>query len=169
MLRFVAGPDGTVVPDLAGRLPGRGIWLSARRDMVNTAAAKNLFAKVARRKLAAPPDLGNLVERLLAGRCVELLGLARRAGQAIVGFEKVKAEIKSRQGAVLLAASDGAADGRNKIKALGSALPLIEVLSAEELGAAFGREHAVHVLLLPGKLAENIRVEAARLAGFRQR
>lgn len=168
MLRFVAGPDGNVVPDLAARLPGRGIWLSARRDMVNTAVAKNLFSKAARRKLTAPADLGDLIERLLARRCVELLGLARRAGQAIVGFEKVKAELKSKRGAVLLAASDGAADGRDKIRALAPALPLIEVFSAAELGAAFGRDHSVHVLLLPGKLAESVRIEAARLSGFRQ-
>ena len=106
--------------------------------MVNTAAAKNLFSKAARRKLVVPPDLGDLIERLLARRCIELLGLARRAGQAIVGFEKVKAELKSRRGALLLAANDGAADGREKIKALAPALPLIELLRIDELGAAFG-------------------------------
>lgn len=166
-MRFVAGPDGTVVPDLACRLPGRGIWLSAQRDMVNTAGAKNLFSKAARRKLVVPPDLGDLIERLLARRCIELLGLARRAGQAIVGFEKVKAELKSRRGALLLAANDGAADGREKIKALAPALPLIELLRIDELGAAFGRSQAVHVLLLPGRLAEGLRIEAARLSGFR--
>lgn len=167
MIRFVAGPDGEVVPDLVGKLPGRGFWLSARRDMVNTAAAKNLFSKAARRKLVAPPDLADRIEHLLARRCLELLGLARRAGQAIVGFEKVKAELKSRRGAVLLAAADGAADGRDKIRALAPALPLIEWLRSDELGAAFGRDHAVHVLLLPGRLAEGLRIEAARLSGFR--
>lgn len=168
MIRFVAGPEGNVVPDLAGNLPGRGIWLSAQRDMVNTAATKNLFSKAARRKLVAPPDLGDLIERLLTRRCIELLGLARRAGQAIVGFEKVKAELKAKRGAVLLAASDGAADGRDKIRALAPTLPLIDQLGADELGSVFGRDHAVHVLLLPGRLAETLRIEATRLAGFRQ-
>ncbi|OIR09179.1 hypothetical protein GALL_87860 [mine drainage metagenome] len=183
MIRFVAGPEGDAVPDLAARLPGRGFWLSASRDMVNTASAKNLFSKAARRKLSAPPDLADRIEALLARRCGELLGLARRAGQAIVGFEKVKSELKARRaaaslsGVVLLAASDGAADGRAKIRALvgetgdgsqaGSGPALIEALTAEELGAAFGRDHAVHVLLLPGRLAEAVRSEAARLSGFR--
>jgi predicted RNA-binding protein YlxR (DUF448 family) len=167
MIRFVAGPNGEVVPDLAGKLPGRGFWLSAQRDMVNTAAAKSLFSKAARRKLAAPPDLADRIEHLLARRCTELLGLARRAGQAIVGFEKVKAELKSRRGAVLLAAADGAADGRDKIRALAPALPLIALLRSDELGAAFGRSQAVHVLLQPGRLAEGLRIEAARLSGFR--
>jgi len=174
MIRFVVSPDGEVVPDLAGKLPGRGIWISAERAAVGLVLAKNQFSKAARRKVTVPADMADRLEHLLTRRCQELLGLARRAGQAIVGFEKVKAELKSakaKPGAVLLAASDGAADGRDKIKALikatQAAVPLVEVLTAEELGTAFGRDHAVHVLLLPGRLAEGLRIEALRLSGFR--
>ena len=167
LIRFVVSPDGSVVPDLESRLPGRGIWLSASRDMVNTATAKNLFSKAARRKIVAPPDLADIIERLLSRRCLDILGLARRAGQAIVGYEKVRAELKSGRGAVLIAASDGSADGRDKIRALAPKLPLVVVLRADELGAIFGRDHAVHVLLSRGKLADRLLVDATRLAGFR--
>ena len=45
LIRFVLAPDGRVVPDLARKLPGRGLWLSARRDIVDRACAGNLFAK----------------------------------------------------------------------------------------------------------------------------
>jgi len=144
MLRFVIGPDGTVVPDLAHKLPGRGIWLSADRDMVNTATKKNLFSKAARRKVTVPADLGDRVEFLLLRHCLELIGLARRAGQAMMGY-----------------------DGRGKVRALAPNLPLVDVLTGDELGAAFGRDHAVHVILTRGRLAEALRVEAGRLAGFR--
>lgn len=168
MIRFVVAPDGMVTPDLERRLPGRGIWLSAQRDMVNTAMAKKLFAKAARRKVTVPGDLADRIEGLLAQRCQNLLGLARRAGQAIVGFEKVRAGLKDGQGAVLIAACDGAADGRDKIRALAPALPLVEVLRSDELGAAVGRDHAVHVLLTAGRLAEQLVLESGRLAGFRK-
>ncbi len=167
MIRFVVGPDGQVVPDLEACLPGRGLWLSAERDMVNTAVAKSLFAKAFRRKVSTPPDLAEVLEGLLLRRCIERIGLARRAGQAIVGYEKVRGELKGRRGAVLLAAADGAADGREKVRALAPHLPLVTVLRAEELGAAFGRSHAVHAVLSSGRLAEGVKIDACRLAGMR--
>ncbi len=167
MIRCVIGPDGVVVPDIEARLPGRGLWLSARRDVVNTASAKNLFTKVARRRVGVPADLADRIERLLAKRCLEVMGLARRAGQAVVGFEKVRGELKAGRGALLVAAADGAADGRDKIRALAPSLPLVTVLRSDELGAAFGRDHAVHALMAPGRLAERLLADAGRLAGFR--
>jgi predicted RNA-binding protein YlxR (DUF448 family) len=166
MIRFVVGPDHGLVPDLEGRLPGRGMWLSARRDVVNTAVAKANFAKAARRKLEVPADLADRLETLLRRRCLDLVGLARRAGQAVSGFDEVRAELKSGRGAVLLAASDGAEDGVSKIGALAPHLPVVRVLSASELGAAFGRDHTVHGVLQRGRLASLLLTESARLAGI---
>jgi len=167
MVRFVVGPDGCVVPDVEERLPGRGLWLSAVRNVVNTATAKDLFAKAARRRVTVPPALADRIEALLLRRCLDLVGLARRAGQAVVGFEKVRGELKAGRGALLLAAADGAADGREKIRALAPEMALAAVLKSGELGAAFGRDHAVHALVAPGRLAERLMVETRRLAGFR--
>ena len=167
MIRFVVGPDNQIVPDIEGRLPGRGLWLSAGRDMVNTALVKRLFAKAARRKVDVPPDLADRIEALLLRRCLDLIGLARRAGQGVMGFDKVRGELKAGRGAVLLAAADGAADGRDKVRALAPNLPLVTVLRGAELGGAFGRDHAVHALLARGRLADRLLVESRRLAGFR--
>ena len=107
MFRFVIGPDGKVVPDLVERLPGRGLWLSAERDMVNTACAKGLFAKAARRMVKVPADLEEALEGLMVRRCLDLIGLARRAGDVVQGFEKARARFRSGKGGVLLQASDG--------------------------------------------------------------
>lgn len=166
MIRFVVGPDQTPVPDLEGRLPGRGMWLSAKRDVVNTAVAKGVFSKAARRKLEVPADLCDRLESLLRRRCLDILGLARRAGQVVSGYDKVRTELKAGRGAVLLAASDGAEDGVAKIGALKPGLPVVTVLTADEMGAAFGRDRTVHGLLLPGRLAKLLLMESARLAGI---
>jgi predicted RNA-binding protein YlxR (DUF448 family) len=165
MIRFVIGPDGMVVPDILGRLPGRGMWLSASRDVVNTAAAKKVFAKVARRSVTVPPDLAGRVEHLLVARCLDLIGLARRAGEAVTGAEKVRAG--ASRAAVLLMAADGSPDERGKTSRLCPDVPMVCLLSAAEQGRAFGRDHAVHALLERGGLATRLLVEAGRLAGFR--
>lgn len=171
MVRFVVGPDGVVVPDLAGRLPGRGLWLSAERDMVNIASRKNLFAKAARRKVTVPQDLADTLEGLIVRRCAEMLGLARRSGQLVAGFEKTVAWLragKARKGAVLLAASDGGGDGRAKLRALAPDLAVFDGLTAEEIGQALGRDHAVRGAVAAGSLADRLLVEQARLKGFRR-
>ncbi len=167
LLRFVVAPDGGVVPDIGARLPGRGIWLCARRDVVNTAVAKRLFARAARRAATVPADLADRVEGLLARRCLDLLGLARRAGQAVCGFEKVRAEVKARRAAVVMEARDAAQDGRGKIRALAAGLPVVDLFDAAELGAVFGRDAAVHVALARGRLADRLVADSALLAGFR--
>ena len=116
LLRFVLSPQGEVVPDIGSRLPGRGIWLCASRDVVNTAVAKRLFAKAARRAAIVPADLADRLEVLLARRCLDALGLARRAGQAVCGFEKVRAELKARRTAVAcrVATSSSARNARRR-------------------------------------------------------
>lgn len=103
----------------------------------------------------------------MAKRCLDHIGLARRAGQAVMGFAKVQAALAAGKAAVLVAAADGAAEGRGKLTALAPGLPLAERLTSAELGAAFGREHVVHAALAPGRLAEAFLADMARLGGFR--
>jgi len=167
MIRFVLSPDGTVVPDVAGRLPGRGMWLSPNRVHINTAAKKNLFARAARRSVSVPPDLADKVEALLAKRCVDTLSLARRAGQAVAGFEKVKGWLAGGRAVLVLCARDGAPGGVGKIRALAGSVPAVSVLETAEIGRAFGRDSAVHAVLAAGGLAERMKAETARLAGLR--
>ena len=168
LIRFVVAPDGRVVPDLEEKLPGRGLWLRARSDMIRTACAKGAFSKAARRETRAPNDLAEAVERLLRRRCLEFIGLARRSGALVVGFEAVRAFLSEEAAGALLAASDGAADGRAKIRALAPGVPLVDQFAAAELGAAVGRDHIVHGAVAKGRLAERIVREASRLAGMNE-
>jgi predicted RNA-binding protein YlxR (DUF448 family) len=168
LIRFVVDPAGRVLPDLEERLPGRGMWLSAERDVLNKARARGVFAKAARAPVQVAPDLADQVERLLAKRMMDGLGLARRAGQVALGFDQVRQALRSSSAALLVAAADGAADGRAKLRRLAPDLPLIGGLSRAELGAALGRESLVHVAVGPGGLARRLLRDAARLAGFRR-
>ena len=166
LLRFVVGPDGCLLFDPAERLPGRGLWLTPRRDIVAAAAAKGLFSKAAGRRVSVPGDLAGQVERLLRVRCLGLLGLARRAGQLRTGFEKVREDLKSGRVGLLLAARDGAADGRLKLAALAGERPVIALFDSAELSAALGQERVVHAAVMEGGMAERLMREVGRLQGM---
>ncbi len=164
MLRFVLGPDRSLVPDLAERLPGRGMWLSAKADVLEQAIRRGAFAKAARGEVFAPPDLRATVEDGLRGRIRDLVGFARRAGQAVSGWQAVREWLQAGRVGLLVQAADGSA--AEKARLLGPRqLPVAEPLSGAELGAPFGRDRSVHVAIARGRLAEQIAAEAARLAG----
>lgn len=167
MVRFVLSPEGEVVPDLAGRLPGRGVWLTAERALVERAVKKRLFARGFRSQARAPEDLADRLEALLAQRLVELIGLARKAGQAVTGFEKVRERLKAGRVGALVEAADGAADGKQKLARLAGEAPIIGVLTGRELGLAFGRDFAIHAALDRGGFADRAIAEALRLGGLR--
>ena len=172
LIRFVAGPDGAVVPDLARKLPGRGLWVAADRESVAVAVKKNAFARAAKAPLKPAPDLPDLVERLLARRCLDQLGLARREGVLISGFEKTLAKIRSGEAAWLIEASDAAAGGRRKLLSASAGSPrppsVCAAFSGEELSLATGGENVVHSALLAGRRAERWTEEVRKLAGFRR-
>ncbi len=213
MFRFVVSPDRILIPDLAGKLPGRGIWLSASRDVIeggdatrvggmapgndtqtgetrkgNTRkghAAKGYplgvtgsgakgrelvraIARAARGPVQLPSDLPGVLETALIRRIGDLLGLARRAGQAIAGFEKARDWMRSHPVGLVLQAADGSAAERARFRsAVPETVPILDPLTGAELGRVMGHETVVHVALAQGRLAGSIAVEAGRLAGLR--
>lgn len=168
LIRFGIGPDGQVVPDVLGRLPGRGLYVQASREAIEKAAKKGLFARAARKPVLVPEGLADLIEAQLARRVVDLVSLARKAGDAVTGFEKVKDWLVKGQARVLIQASDGSERGKSKLRPPEGKSGFIGCLTAQELGLAFGREHAIHGALAAGGLTTRVVEEAARLAGLRE-
>lgn len=166
LIRFVAGPDGMIVPDLAEKLPGRGIWIAADRAAIEKAAAKGLFSRAAKAQVKVPDGLADLVEAGLARRVVELVSLARKSGRAVAGFEKVKGWLAEGRAKVLLQASDGSERGKGKLWTPTGGR-WFGCLTASELGLSFGRDHVIHGALAAGGLTDKVIVEAGRLTGLR--
>ena len=173
MIRFVVGPDSDVVPDLARRLPGRGLWVKAERAEVERAVAKNLFARAARNATGASvkpaSDLAERVERLLLERALADLSRARRAGRAVAGFVRVEQMVGQRRAGLLVVADEADGDGLGKLKATG--LPIARLGDAAALGGIFGREQAVYAAVARddanGAFIERIEAGAARWRGYR--
>jgi predicted RNA-binding protein YlxR (DUF448 family) len=170
MIRFVIDPDGRVTPDLKERLPGRGMWVTAAREVLEQAVAKHAFSKAAKQSVKVAPDLADQVAVLARREVAELLGLARKSGQLVAGFEKVDAVLRAGKVRVLIAASDGAEDGRGKLARItGSGVEICAPLTAAELAQALGREHAVHAAITAGGIAEKTIIASRRLAALEHR
>lgn len=167
LIRFAVGPDGEIVPDLLSKLPGRGIYVSADRAALEKASKKGLFARAAKRPVKLPDDLVGMVESALARRTIDLISLARKAGLAVTGFEKVKGWLVKDRARVLMQASDGSERGKSRLRPPDKKDSFIEVLTASELGLAFGRESVIHGALAAGGLTTRVVEEAARLSGVR--
>jgi uncharacterized protein len=167
LIRFCLGPDDMVVPDILGRLPGRGFYVTAERAAIDKAAKKGLFARAARQPVKVPDDLADLVEALMLRRVIDLISLARKASGAVMGYEKVKEWLQKDKVRVLIQASNGSERGKTKLRAPDGDNSFIGFLSAEEMGLAFGRERAIHAALAAGGLTTRVVEEAARLSGLR--
>lgn len=172
LIRFVAAPDGQVVPDVAAKLPGRGLWVSATRKAVTLAVEKKLFARAAKANVSAAADLAERTEKALVARMLGDLGIARRSGALVLGFDNVLRALDSaRPPGVLIEAIDGSGDGKRKLynaaHARGMKPQVLECLTSAELGLALGRENVIHAAVQPGGLAERLTFDAERLQGFR--
>jgi predicted RNA-binding protein YlxR (DUF448 family) len=168
LIRFGISPDGQIVPDVLEKLPGRGIWVASERSALEEALKKGLFARSAKQQVSVSETLLDDVESLLARRLIDGISMARKAGSAVAGFEKVKDWLGREEARILFQASDGSERGKSKLYAPGGRGSFFEVLSASELGLSFGRERVIHAALGFGGLTERIREDAIRLSGVRK-
>ncbi len=164
MLRFVVDPAGRLVFDVNATLPGRGLWLSASPGILNQAMKRSVFARAAKMPVKILPTLADEVMAALQARLLDLLGLARRSGAAISGFEKAREWVQQGKAGLVVQACDGSPEERARFLG-GREIPVVAALSAAALGQIFGREHTVHAVIAPGRLAVMIEIEAQRLAG----
>lgn len=156
-----------MTPDFSGALPGRGGWVTASRQAIEVAVKKGAFARSFKQSATAPDDLGDRVEAGLAKAALGALGLARKTGDVVLGFEKVRAALMAKEIAVLVTATDAAEDGKRKLQRRADGAALIEVFDGDELSGALGRDGVIHAALKSGAAASRFLREAHRVEGFR--
>lgn len=181
LIRFVAAPDGVIVPDLRRKLPGRGAWTSLSASVVAEAVKRRAFERALKAKVIVPADLPAMVDALMLRDALQALAMANKAGLVTAGFAKVEAQIESGRCAAAIEASDGAEDGRRKIgQALKRAafaresgggtareVPVVSIFTAADLELALGRAHVIHAALAPGPAAEGFLSRWRRLVRYR--
>ena len=175
LIRFVVDPGGEIVPDLARRLPGRGVWVTADRASLAEATRINAFARSLKRAVRVDPALAERVDGLIEKRALEALALANKAGLVTIGFQKVEGLIEGGSALVLIQAHDASEGGREKLtrkfaavaRAKGLEPALVTSLSTEQLSLAMGRSNVVHAALIHGGAAQRFLAEAERLERYR--
>lgn len=175
MIRFVVGPDNTVFPDILGKLPGRGVWVSSTREDMDVAINKGGFKRGFKGNVKVPDDLIAQVEAGLRKHTLSLMGMAKKSGKLFIGFDQVMVAARTDALGWRIEASDGAAGSRGKIRTLSKAvarevelkLPrVVGCFNSEELGAIVGRETLIHCAVPHGRIAKSLGVSARRLGGF---
>jgi predicted RNA-binding protein YlxR (DUF448 family) len=175
LIRFVVDPAGAIVPDLARKLPGRGVWVTADAANVAAAVKTNAFAKSLKRQVEVPQDLPQRIEALFVRRALEALSLANKSGLVTTGFEKVEALLAPGRAAALLHGSDASPDGRLKLdrkftaiqRSKGRSAPIVDWLTIAQLSLAIGRSNVVHAGLKQGGATLRFLDEAERLRRYR--
>jgi predicted RNA-binding protein YlxR (DUF448 family) len=173
LIRYVVAPDGTVVPDLKRRLPGRGIWVTATRHALAKAVARKAFARGFKRDVAVTPDLVVLTDRLIEQAALDALAICHKAGRVAIGFGKTETALARSPVVGLLHAADASSEGRRKLASAlqhrddAARIAVINTLSSAQLDLALGRPNVVHAALLAGPESEMFMARAARLDHFR--
>jgi hypothetical protein len=170
MIRFVAAADGAVVPDLEGKLPGRGVWVTARRALVEAAARRGAFARGLKTKVKVAADLPGTLEGLLERAALGALFRARKAGLVVVDLAEFRVAHADGRVIALLRPSDGAAD--RGIEApprpgRGDPVEIIEAFTTAQLDLALGRPNVVNAALLTGRASETFLERWRILESFR--
>jgi len=175
MIRFVLGPDQIVFPDVLGKLPGRGVWVSATREDLEVAIQKGGFKRGFKGNVTIPDDLAEQLEAGLKRQTLSLIGMAKKSGKLFIGFDQVMVAARTDALGWRIEASDGAEGSRGKIRTLSKAvarevelaLPrVIGCFSSSELGAVVGRDAITHCAVPHGRIAKSLGLAAKRLSGF---
>lgn len=169
LLRFVVSPEGVLVPDVAEKLPGRGIWVTSSRSIFQQAIDRKLMPKAAKQKVVISPDIVERVEKLLLKRVQHWLSLSVKSGETVSGFVKVESWLAKKKVGVILEAVDGSEDGRNKLLRIAQHVPCVMILTRRELAEALGKEDVVHVAVASGGIVQYLLRDLRRLAGFREK
>ncbi len=176
LIRFAAAPDGTIVPDLHRKLPGRGVWLQAKSEVVEKAIKKNVFARSLKEPVKPGPGLAQLVERLLFDDARQSLAMAKKAGALVVGAFQVEKLLARGSVAAVIQASDGSQDGIRKIDqalfrqfgAGADQVARVKIFDSSQLGLALGQTNVIHAALRQGAATQAFLSRVRRLAQYRE-
>lgn len=170
LIRFVRGPDKTLVPDLKAGLPGRGVWVSANRAALEKAIRGKAFSYALKAEIITDAALPEKVGQLLRQRALSALSFANKAGEIVFGMTKIEKALEASPLA-LIHSSEASPDGVEKLDRRfhfikGKDAPVFRIFSGEELDMAFGRSNVIHAALMDSQAAGNCLKWLEKAAAF---
>ena len=174
MIRFVLSPDGVVVPDIRRKLPGRGVWVTARAADVATAVKKQGFARAFKAKVTVPAGMADAVDKLLETDALQSLSIANKAGVVLTGFVKVSAALEAGPLLAIFHASDASPEGARKLGQavrrqgdLAARAQELNIFTSLQMDLALGRANVIHAAVKDTAAGAAFLVRALRLLKYR--
>ncbi len=175
LIRFVQNPAGDVVPDPKGELPGRGVWVTAIRSIIEKGIKDQVFARGFKTKVSVNSSLLDQIDKLLESLAISYLGLTRKAGLVVAGFTKVVIAIREGTVCGIIHASDASEEGLKKIfnsifsqSGKNAGITIIRLFTSNQLAPIFGDKNVVNVALLNGPMSHGLISRVKKLAQFRE-
>ena len=154
LLRFVLLKDGRLVPDFNKKLEGRGIYISNSLQLLQGLTVKSPLNKILHTNVVIDTQLPQMVQQILYKRGVDAINLARKAGDLVLGFEKVKETIQKGKAAFVIEASDAGDDGKQKIAAMAAdKVEKFSLYDVDTLSKALDRENTVYLVVKKSPIA----------------
>lgn len=175
LLRFALNPEGCAVPDLKAKLPGRGVWITCSRDTVEKAITSHVFDRGFRQSVKTAGDLPQQIEAMLERDALQRLSLANKAGEVLLGFDKIEKALHRSREMLLIHASGASPDGCRKLDRFMKREQngpetngiIVNEFNADQLSLALGRPNVVHAALRNSASSQKFLFAVERLQKFR--
>jgi predicted RNA-binding protein YlxR (DUF448 family) len=157
LLRLVVGPDGEVVPDLAGGAFGRGAWVHPRGACLEAAVRGGLSRGLKTQIKTSTAELTKHVRDAALRRTISLLQAAQRARRAVLGTAALEDAERDDDVMLLVLAGDAKASADlSAVRRLAERGRVRRFRTKAELGAAFGRDELALIGLLSPDLSQEV-------------
>jgi uncharacterized protein len=173
LLRFVLSPEGGAVPDIKADLPGRGVWVTAKKETVAEAVKRRAFQRAFRKPVKTADDLPLQVEQLFKQSALERLSICNKAGLLVVGFTKVEEALNHGEIVCLIHASEAAEGGKAKLDRKFAALypgkdhiAPKNCFTSAEISLAAGSASVIHAGVKDGGAARAFFEALERFSGY---
>lgn len=158
-IRFVRAPNGEILTDPNAKLPGRGCWIKAERIILEQGIRKNVFSRAYKTEVALQGDFLDRVEHVMAQMCLARLGLMRKSGQLLIGYDTILLGALKTPPHLLILAKDGSPRQQSKLLArlrqLGAHPQCCTGFSSQELAVALGRQVVIQVACAGQKMSDS--------------
>ena len=165
-IKFSLSPDNKLVPDLHDKLPGKSIWattdkaliecIQERKDVKEHFGVSHVFTN----------DLLFLIKKILRKKIVNSISLAKKAGYLAIGIDTIKAQLKEKKHCLIIVAKEARSLKNYSFFSSNTISCFENLLYQRDLEKSTGKNNVKYVGILSKNFKKTIQVDLNKLKGF---